>query len=155
MYFPLRYFLSSVPSVKIFPLFTIKNSNMTITRQRRNDLKISWCKLPNLVQLSMDKFALCSQVFVVSFFSYKLLLPFCLTACFDPNILNILRKFPKGFWSWAKTSLASKYNFVGTISIFCKAAVIDSIHNRIRKKNKKNKKTATITPNKHAKKNSI
>ena len=69
-----------------------------------------------------------TEVLVVSFFCYTLLPLFWLATRLDSQIQYILRKFPRGFQNWAKTSLASKYNFIATITIFCEIAVINLVH---------------------------
>ena len=130
MYFLLRYFLSSLPSVSMFPLFTIKSKHIKIKKKRKERERL--CLLRT--KLRKNCISIDENVFYLQSICRKTVLlyaagVFCLTERLDSHSLNILRKLPKWFWSWTKTSLISKYNFIDTNGIFHKTAVIYSVHN--------------------------
>ena len=130
MYFLWRYFLSSVPSVNMFPLFTIvKITTVTCAKWRKINLMVSRHKL-----LSRVLFPLFNIFFN---FILKLAVKCSVThcrlffipgTCFYPWSLYVLNIFPKWLKSWNKALFPTKDKSVRTISIFSHTTIVDTIH---------------------------
>lgn len=129
LYFIWRYFLSSLPSVKMFPFFTINS----IVKKDKKTKRINKINCSNfLVQKNNLLFPLCAVLYwepinrSIAFAQSRFL--FCMTTCFNPTASNIYRSFPKTLFSWNKAFFTCSKNPVGTTAIFCHTTIINLSH---------------------------
>ena len=129
MYFIWIYFLSSVPSVNIFPLFTIVKITTANTKQRKNGLMVSKRKPLNRVLSPIAHYVLhfyfenkCRMLYAHS------RLFFVLAVCFYPWSLYVFNILAKWSSSWNKAFFSNIKKSIRSISIFCHTTVINAIH---------------------------